>query len=188
MLLKTLQDDAVVELLSRGEVYRCCPKKSELLWDGQWDPMFLPAYQWMADRLEEVDPERPCEFPVWGWHSIPTEDLFTTAREHGLTILTVDIPEEKVLLSDITAFDSVINNVPHLTQVQERSWFSAHGWDWRTATDDQWEKFYAWTDSMEAEKESTWEQIPGSRGMFTQAVFWELRPDQVVTSAKPNFS
>ena len=81
------------------------------------DIVWLNAYDWMAGKLEEKTGVRPYRWPRWVWIKFEgKEDYFSIGKclSDSFTIgdfvlLTLDIPEERLLLSDFDLWHHPLN-------------------------------------------------------------------------------
>lgn len=87
------------------------------------DPDYKTAYQWMSQQLaQRIEPPPPgVRYPLWVWrycHSRtkPKPDLRYSGldrRGSKRVLLTLNIPEDKVLLSDFDGWHCVLNECYH---------------------------------------------------------------------------
>jgi hypothetical protein len=78
--------------------------------DYVWDD-FSDPYQWMMRQMEKRIPSYGGEYPIWVWTE--RQDLRRAGYfEPGISgvQLELNIPDEKVLLSDFNAWHFVLNN------------------------------------------------------------------------------
>lgn len=145
------------------------------------DRDFLPAYEWMAERLAEVvPPPAGCVLPLWAWYRWHGEkrrrpDLRAAGHlppgERGVRI-AFSISSSEVLLSDFDAWHAVLNRHPHIRD------------------DEDYETVMQQYEALKGREkqdflERTWQGIflkPGvhwPEDLSIQGVFWELRREQV---------
>ncbi|MPM68918.1 hypothetical protein SDC9_115853 [bioreactor metagenome] len=139
---------------------------------------FLHAYKWIAGQMSERigQPPKDVYYPVWAWYQWEGIRKRPDMRSHRrwtkkgepIVLLTIDVPDKDVLLSDFGMWHCVLSNV-YLPLSEE---------------DD--------VDHTEAEKVSSWNRIfqidtqthywdtPKS----TQATFWELRQEWVLKAER----
>jgi len=187
MRLVTIQDKAAYDDLCATGVLRC---KTEL---AEWlsEDCFKDAYDWLVRQMKKRIGEPPIgvSYPIWAWHSLDYKpakvDLRRTefnnySGEHY--ILTVDIPDEQVLLSDEENWHFVLNN----------SFFGA------TRSETAFNEVEAWFDLLPHNeqvkvKEKSWENIFDvtqfdsgfhRQGCYVQATFWELRKEQIISERR----
>lgn len=79
---------------------------------------FLNAYEWMSQqmRVRISEPPNKVKYPVWLWHTWEGLRKHPDMRRAGyaptgapIVLMTVDVPDEKVLLSDFDCWHAVLN-------------------------------------------------------------------------------
>lgn len=74
------------------------------------EPDFLPAYRWMIGQMAKRIPNFSGHYPVWGWLR---KGYRTNAQKwdepQNLVLLTMEVPRERVLLSDFGVWHFVLN-------------------------------------------------------------------------------
>ena len=195
MRLYSIQPLTCYETLLRGDPWHVDLDQSEHL-----EPSFRRAYQWLASQMKArgILPHRAeTKYPVWAWHwwngegeprpDLTSEEFLETAAETPSVLLTLEVPDNEVLLSDLEAWHWVLNG----------SYFGPEDRD-----DDFIERCHvagaaklednSLTDAaLQAELEETWPRIfnisgaceitghaPGENSV--QATFWELTPEYVL--------
>lgn len=100
--------------------------RGEFRGDGRrvWRNM-RPAYAWMMQQMERRLPEYGGGFPVWLWHR-PRPDFRNPGHlprgTHGV-LIEVELPRERVLLSDFETWNGVLNRFYlALSDREERDW------------------------------------------------------------------
>ncbi len=182
MRLWTMQPVEVYDILLKDGVFRCDPSKIP-------EPSFVDAYGWLIDQLEKRD-KRPdnVQLPTWAWFRFNKKekkpDLRHScygARGEKMVCLEIEISDEKVLLSDFDLWHFPLNN-----------WWLDNCFvpDY---TEEMYDKSHEWFDGLDKEqqqieKEKSWHQIFNiepfendwiARGNYVQAIFWELRLENV---------
>lgn len=167
MLLWSIQHRNVYEELIKTGVWRA---DEQYLCEEEWKP----AYLWLAEQMKQrigPPPSGTC-LPIWAWYRWEGRrrrpDMRLHSRNHGekgtpIVLLTLDIPDHLVLLSDFDYWHHVLNN-----------------WEITAEEDD---KVYT-----QAEKEHSWALIfdiectfdPQPRLLTTQATFWEIRKSWLI--------
>lgn len=182
MLLWSIHTPDILDIIERNEVYVCDPQLSEHITDFS----FGPAYDWLAKQLEVRVGPRPSgvSYPVWAWHTLNWRRHKPDLRESGWlakgqdgVLLTLDVPDNQVLLSDFDAWHWVIN-----------------GWFLSAATNeiDCEKEENAFNALPESEKQlalhQSWEHIFDiatfendwtCHGKYIQATFWELKTEYI---------
>lgn len=112
MILWTIQHKEAYLRMVRDGVLRADPAH---LFCGD---DFLFAYNWMSQqmRLRLSEPPHGVQYPVWLWHTWEDKrkrpDMRRTAYappHTPIVLLTVDVPDERVLLSDFDRWNIVMN-------------------------------------------------------------------------------
>ena len=191
MQLWTIQPKAVYDLILKTGVYRCDPFKSEMLkpldeaCEGILEPVFQRKYDWLVGRMEQRIGKRPdgVIYPVWAWYRYEGSDKPDLRKERWsngnpgtlMACILLDIPDDRVVLSDFGNWHHVLNGWPIVD------------------TEDEADKADAYMDTLtEPEKDNfldnNWERVFEtdvfdngwtSRGQDVQATFWELRREDV---------
>ena len=141
----------------------------------------------MRQRIGE--PPQGVAYPIWAWYQLDGKLVKVDLRKtefnnyHGEHYaLTVEVPDEQVLLSDEESWHFVLNN-----------WFFSSA-----ANKAEYSRVETWfntlpIDEQQAEKKKSWEKIFDvtpfesewhRRGCYVQATFWELRLEQVITARR----
>jgi hypothetical protein len=187
MRLVTIQDKAAYDELCATGVLRC---KSEL---AEWlsEDCFKAAYDWLVKQMKKRigEPPNGVRYPIWAWHSLDNRPAKVDLRRSEFNnysgehyILTIDVPEEQVLLSDEENWHFVLNN-----------WFLSGA-----KNENDFDKDESWFDSLPPDerqqvKEKSWESIFDitplendfhRQGCFVQATFWELRRELVISERR----
>ncbi len=113
MLLWTIQSERAYEIARSKGILR-----------ADWEHIFFDenpeAYLWMADRLEEKSrrPSESIRTPVWAWFQWEGKrkrrDLRCSGyseRGKSMVQLTIEVPDQRVLLSDFDYFHMVLMNM-----------------------------------------------------------------------------
>ena len=182
MKLWTMQPVEVYDILVKDGVFRCDPAKIP-------EPSFADSYGWLMDQLDKKDkkPEN-VQLPIWAWFRFDKMEKKPDLRHscYGtrgdkMVCLEIEIPDEKVLLSDFDLWHFPLNN-----------WWLDDCFR-PDYNEEDYDKAHEWFDSLskeqqEIEKEKSWHQIFNiepydsywiARGNYVQAIFWELRLENV---------
>lgn len=142
--------------------------------------MYIPdiigeAYIWMANKMKEFigDPPESVRFPVWAWYQWEGLRKRPDMRSHRfygekgtpIVLLTVEVPDEKVVLSDFDMWHCILNDdyLP-LTVSDDKDEF----------TND--EKIFSWNNVFKYDIETDLWNTPKS----TQATMWEIKKEWVL--------
>lgn len=182
MKLWTMQPIEVYNILLRDGVFICDPDQVDM-------PEFLKAYDWLNIHLNNKDPKPDnVSYPIWAWYRFndmeKKPDLRHTCygtRGQKMVCLELEVPDEKVLLSDFDLWHWVLND-----------WWLDNCF-YQEYREKDYDKNHQWFKSLCPEKQrelknSSWLQIFNigryesdwiSRGKYIQAVFWELKKEYV---------
>jgi hypothetical protein len=197
MKLWTIQNIEAYKLLKKNGVLHA---NEEYLWcrDGN---NLIYAYNWMASELGKKDAKPDgVNYPIWAWYQWEGKRKKRDMRESGLSArgdlivqLEIEIPDEKVLLSDFDLFHCVLNNT-YVSLSKEDSdkfdkWYESLGIkyddsEYDASQDEKLQKVEkaiveSWAGVFDLTKEDdNW--LGKNEQKSIQAVFWELREDQVI--------
>lgn len=170
--------------------------RGEVIADGRrvWRDC-RPAYRWMAAQMERRigPPPRPRAYPLWGWAQWSGPNRRPDMRSSGhlprgtqCYRLTLDVPEQQVLLSDFSDWHMVLNNGYLARTEAEADAFDAEllaagisrqsrdygGFTARIEA--SWERVF---DIDHVGLDPAWNGSPETQSI--QATFWRLSQDQV---------
>lgn len=124
-----------VYTVQRLETYYRMREQGYLIGDEKfvWED-FKKPYQWMMKQMEKkIEGYNGKDYPIWVWKRK------VNRNEHALlskgikgVILTLEIPEDKILWSDFDHWHFVLNNGPITESEDEESY----------PTEDSWEKIF----------------------------------------------
>lgn len=179
MVIWTLQPEAAYNQAMETGVYTCDPEQCPM-------PELFDAYRWLSKQMEKRIGPAPegVEFPIWAWHTrgwwrskpdLRTERWNCGPGNEDYVLLTLDVPDDQVLLSDFDSWHMVLNCQP-ITRSEEEF-------------DEMWEELDGMSTSEKAAYLSkNWERVFNitptendwiSRGSWIQATFWELRKEYI---------
>lgn len=176
MKLWTIQPLSVWNKLTKDGIHHC---------DGRYVMRdLIPGYRWLAAEMcQRVGtPPSNCLYPIWAWHTHEWKHQRPNLRRHEFwyskpnwTCIELDIPEDKVLLTDELDWHDVLNN-----RIHTASDISADEWE---AIYNRWEALP--TKDKVREKLDSWQSIlvspeEASQHEYVQATFWELRMEDVL--------
>lgn len=134
---------------------------------------FRFAYDWMSEQLELRIGKAPkgVRYPIWAWYQWEGKRQRLDMRYHRrwgekgtpIVLLTVDVPDHLVLLSEFDLWHCVLNHGPVDCSEDGESFFSEQ------QMRKSWERIFEWDTIRHANG------VPKT----TQAVFWELREEWV---------
>ena len=184
MRLWTIQPESLYNDLVAKKVIHCEPSKSELITEWGFDK----PYKWLVEQMKTRIGQPPIgvEYPIWAWHTFDWKNKKPDLRngvfrgyEGPQVCIELEIPDEKVLLSDESAWHIVLNN----------------GFFGDATNDEEFDKEYEWFDNLPIEEQErikvkSWEKVFNvtpfksdweTRGRYVQATFWELRLSEVIS-------
>ena len=171
MRLTTIQPAIILEIIEKNGEYVCEPTKSFIYTDGEEDNYIREAYDWLVKIMRQRIPNSPenVAYPVWAWCNNPElEDDIYHAGEKGdkYVALTLEIPDDQVILSDFDEWSCAIVNAP--------IW-----------TEEEWELY----EGEDENPSSTWDRCLRKPGEFKtddyiQATFWRLKKEYIVNILK----
>ena len=115
MILWTMQPLNVYEMIQGTGVYRCDPARSSMI-----GLEFTEQYDWLVEKMTERigPPPDGVKYPVWAWYKQNGKrskpDLRSERWGYGpggemYTCIEIDIPDDKVLLSDFDVWHLPLN-------------------------------------------------------------------------------
>ena len=171
MILWTIQHrDAYKKMMDTGTLQA----------DGQHSPClddFRESYRWMAEQMIKRigNPPRGIVYPVWAWYQWEGKRKRPDMRTHGrgcgekgtpITLLTIDVPEKHILLSDFDYWHFVLNDIPLR--------FSKDGKIENCSETEKlksWEKIFDTAYRIEGDEDTP---------ISTQAVLWEIKKEWLI--------
>ena len=184
MRLWSIHPISVWEEIQTKGYYRCDPNKAELIYDD--DVSLKAQYLWLVDKMKARvgDPPDDVQYPVWAWyiydgvHKKP--DLRRSGYEEPGTqcvCMEVEIPDNKVLLSDFDGWHFVLGN-----------WYYMQG-----GSEEEFDHIMARLDQLPKDEKNehirkSWDKIFDIQevesdwcpvGDYVQATFWELRAKDI---------
>jgi len=198
MKLWTIQAQEAYKLLRKNGVLHA---NEEYLWCN--DGVNLKyAYNWMAAELGKKDAKPDgINYPIWAWYQWQGKRKKRDMRESGFSArgdhvvqLEIEIPDEKVLLSDFDVFHCVLNNQYICSSNEENEefdkWYNSleikYGEGIYDASQEEKLQLVAekieesWAGVFDLTKEDDNWLYGKNEHKSIQAVFWELREDQII--------
>ncbi|MBR5565358.1 MAG: DUF3841 domain-containing protein [Roseburia sp.] len=169
MILWTIQHKAAYEDMLRTGVLRANPEYI-------LEEFFRAPYEWMAEQMKKRigTPPEGAELPVWAWYQWEGKRKRPDMRSHGcssdkgvpIVLLTIDVPEECVLLSDFDYWHVVLNDGELIFPFDENAVYS------KEERQESWEKIFDYECSFDDEDRCI--------GLSTQATLWEIKAEWVL--------
>lgn len=195
MKLYSIQPLAVYEQLCAGTPFVSDPFRDE--GPHARDP-WRPAYEWLGCQMKKrgILPPAHVEFPVWAWYQwggearrrpdLRVQSLKNWAAESPYVMLTLDVPDSAVLLSDYDAWHWPLNYW-YLAPEAEADAFEARceneGFSYYTHKPLPQQALHedlikSWEAIFDIERCAPIIEQDVSQAII-QATFWELRPEYV---------
>lgn len=184
MRLWTIQPELIYTILKSRKIIYCDPLKSVLLRECG----FTPSYDWIVDQMKKRigNPPDGASYPIWAWHTVDWKhqkpDLRKTEFRNykgNLVCIELEIPDNKVLLSDEEMWHFVLNDYFICDSDNEEDFDAKNNWfnklpqqQQKIVKETSWEKIFDVSPPINTE----WNR----RGMFIQATFWELNLNYVI--------
>lgn len=179
MILWTIQPEDVYQEIQDTGVYHCDISRGAM-------PELLPEYDWLVEQMKKRIgmPPEGVTYPVWAWYQWEGKrkkpDLRRERWECGLRgdiyyRLTIEIPDEQVLLSDFDMWSIILlHGLLSTTEAEntqlEKRYNALAPEEQKSMRDKNWEGVF---DISPLHNE--WM----TRGESIQATFWELRREQI---------
>lgn len=179
MKVWTMQPKSVLDEIEITGTYRC---DRSLSFNLSKPDSLDSKYQWLITRMEDRIGKRPegVEYPIWAWHTWDgkrqcpnVESPAFLKRNEDKVLLTLEIPEKDVVLTDFEAWQIVLDG----------------GYLTKEIDEEKLEELEAYIDSLdedtlEKEIEKSWENVleyPNfGANSFVQATFWEIKKEYVI--------
>ena len=170
MILWTIQHLKAYEKLCETGTLRADAK--HLIFNGE----FTEAYRWMAEQMTERIGPAPNDtvFPVWAWYQWEGQRKRPDMRFHSrgwgekgtpIVLLTIDVPENLVLLSDFDYWHIVLNDGDLIYPYSEIACYSEE------KKRNSWKNIFDITCSFDSEEHNS---------ISTQATLWEIKNEWVI--------
>ena len=177
-------------MIAPASTVACLERKGVLRCDGRRTPRdFRPAYRWMAERMcERIGPPPPgVTYPLWAWARWSADRLrpdMRVLRHHSgverCARLEIDMPGERILLSDFDAWHCVLNGWCLTDTEAEDTAFNAAleaagiPWGWPYPEPFRAQVMGSWLRIFDLDRpaDPAWAGPPAER--VVQATFWCL--------------
>lgn len=179
MILWTIQPVFIYEEIMEKGFYKADGRKI--------DKFFKPSYRWLCNEMIEKigPPPKNVSYPVWAWHTrnFKRKKPDLRSSEYGnrgekLVCMEIDIPDDKVLLTDFDAWHFVLNKWHLDTDCwDEEKWEENEKWlNSLSQSDKEKEIIKSWQGIYNlSPKETSW----NCRGKWIQATFWILKKEYI---------
>jgi len=183
MRLWTVQPVSALDEIEKTGFFRCQREKSFNL--AKRDSLEKP-YQWLMARMRERigPPPEGVAYPVWAWHTwefqrrAPDPDSAAfLKRTEDKALLTLEIPDAQVVLTDFDAWQLVLQGV-YVADARTDAAFAA--------LEDHLDALSP--EELARETEASWHNVflvdPVddpllTRGKYVQATFWQIRRENL---------
>lgn len=178
MVIYTIQSRQVLDRLITNKKYTCDAEKSHYKND------FDTEYKWMAAQMDNHAVPHPDNliYPIWGWYRInghaPTLNDLKNFMSKDDIILKINIPENKILLSDYDAWHYVLNNMWYDNSTSEYEFDLMHTYfdtlprfKQKKLKEESWLKIFNIT-----KIKTDWFK----NGYYVQGTFWEITDNMLI--------
>jgi len=169
MILWTIQHKAAYEEMLRTGVLRANSKYI-------FEESFRESYGWMADQMKRRigNPPAGVTLPVWAWYQWEGKRKRPDMRSPGrssdkgvpIVLLTIDVPDDQVLLSDFDYWHVVLNDGELIFPYDENTVY------FKEERQKSWENIFDY--------ECTYDEEERTIGLSTQATMWEIKTEWVL--------
>lgn len=167
MILWTIQSKKAYESLCENGVL--IASKNHAI----FEPAFESAYKWLADQMKiriGVPPEGVI-YPIWAWYQWEGKRKRPDMRSHNVTdtpgetivLLTIDVPEDEVLLSDFDLWHFVLMGACIEDEISDREYS-------KDEIIESWNKIFDYENPVCGD---------GPLGLSTQATMWQVKKEWV---------
>ena len=182
MLLWTAHTMDAYNTLTNTGLYHCDESK---IIDFEW---WKPAYDWIAQKMKEQigNPPEGVNYPVWLWYRWRGKNKKPDLRarrsfgEKGtkLMLIEVEIPDNRIVLSDFDNWHSVLNKSYSYSQTtNEKEFEETH--EWLQSLPEEQRKLEiqkSWESIFDI---SIWDNDFSRNGIWVQATVWEIRKEYI---------
>jgi hypothetical protein len=166
MRLWSIQSEEIYELLKQNKTFWCDINKSEIASEDD----FKKAYNWMKNKMTKILDIEKDVYPIWAWYKYNGKNKQPDLRTSGYAqrgskcvCLEIEIPDERVLLSDFDLWHIVLMDTFYCKNEKDEEWFEN-----------------LCREQKLIEKEKSWDRIFNiSNSDFVQATFFELKIEDV---------
>lgn len=169
MILWTIQhENAYKELIEKGSIHA---EENRIVIDD-----FKDSYRWMVEQMKNRigNPPDDVTFPMWAWYQWEGKRKRPDMRTHGygwgdrgtpIVLMTMDVPDEQVLLSDFDYWHVVLNDGELIIPYIENAVYT------KEEKRKSWENIFDITCPYDKDR---------TMGLSTQATMWEIRKEWLI--------
>lgn len=185
MIITTIQPQEVYNICKEQPFYTDITKS-----EYSDDEIFIDAYKWLISVMEtKIEKPFQAEYPIWGWYRFDGKyklDLRQHTRIYppNYYAITLDIPDDQVLLSDFESWHAVLNKfVLHDLYNENESDFYKNDDYYDRLKESDPNKYHelmvqSWYHIFDLKPNSF------SSGEFIQATFWKIEPKWIIKAKK----
>lgn len=193
MRIWTFQDLDVYDILQHTGIYRPVKDKCD---ERNHYPQFEHAYQWITEQMiHKVKPPNNDPAPIFGWYKQNGELGITNLKlpmnqyQQDMMLLELDIPDNKLVLSDYALWFDVLNNVSCIpaksereskirTLLHYRGVYDISPKQYQARKEKSWKNIFC--DKDPEQVDTSWRKY----GFDIQATFWEIKSSMIVNATK----
>ena len=167
MILWTIQSIKAYESLCEKGVL--IADENHTIFESSWDV----AYKWLADQMKTRigEPPEGVKYPIWAWYQWEGKRKRPDMRSHNkvgtpgdkIVLLTLDVPDEHVLLSDFDDWHYVLMGECIEVEISDKEYSEA-------------EIVESWNKIFDYENPSGGDEL---NGLSTQATMWQVKKEWV---------
>lgn len=193
MKIWSFQDLEVYDILQHTGVYRADKIKCD---ERNSYPQFEHAYQWLTKQMGyKIKPPNNDSVPIFGWYKQDGKPGVTNLKlpvnqyQQEMMLLELDIPDNKIVLSDYALWFDVLNNVSCIparsereskirTLLHYRGIFDMTSAQYQMLKEKSWMNIFCDKDAEPID--TSWRKY----GFDIQATFWEIKSDMIINATK----
>ncbi len=190
MKIWSMQPASILDDIDKYGFFRCDETKSFNL---SKENSLKPQYNWLINQMEQKIGKRPegVNFPIWAWHTwefkrqMPDPDSAAFLKRDGDKVfLTIDIPDDKVVLTDFDAWQNVMTDGFVSAATNEKE-YDIEAELLENANDEEIVELIhkSWQNVFITDKVENDYLI---RGKYIQATFWEITSKNIINIQKLN--
>ena len=116
MKMWTIQPVSVINDINEKGVFRCIPELAPDIADGS----YVRPYNWLVKQMKKEIGDSPegVQYPIWAWFLVDKHNKKPDMRLAGFrcyspsVLIELEIPDDRVLLTDFDMWHCVLNNGP----------------------------------------------------------------------------
>ncbi|WMJ22919.1 DUF3841 domain-containing protein [Paludicola sp. MB14-C6] len=185
IIIWTIQRLDVLNELEKFGVYNV--REENIIWESS-DTDALRAYDWICQEMNNriSVPPTGVKYPIWAWYSWEGKRKKSNKRRKGyaergtpVVLITLDIPDQKVLLSDFDLWHYALNHWYLPTSEEDNANFESQE---EMQKEDLIQK--SWQHIFDISSKYTEYICTNPNKKWIQATFWELKSDNIISIEK----